>query len=365
MKSFTLKQSLLLLTLLAVTPLFQVQAASTGDDNDEIEFDCMPKGSATSKFKDLEILALEMNTVLCKSLLTVGGKAEDNAYLLSQFSVEAEAILVDRFNAAGLEPAINSQFNAFRAHIDTMTSTIADNDYPSLDATFKPAEVYFTDFTRSPIPNDSDPACKTISGPDGTMTFPSCSGALKDASNAFNNYKQAVTNVHVVNNQPKLDYLKSQWKRYLEKGRSQTLLDVWATSAAFDRYLSQDRLVGPPPAQLFLLRPQAVYEYNGDTQKGDRNQLGLAMEWAGFNFWDARIPWGVSAITVYADYEEEDSVGHGVQFTINNSFSIGWVDRGDTDGVFVTLDFLKVFEDKSSQLDRFKQDPFAWVRNDD
>jgi hypothetical protein len=362
MKVINLVKYLLLINLFTVTSLVQAQAATSND----IEFNCTPKDPiGTSQFKELEKLALKMNGVMCKSLLTLDGKAEDNEFQLSQFSLEAEKILVERFKAAGLEPAINSQFSSFRTQIVKMKKNIANYDYPDLEAEFNPAEFYFTELTRSSIPNNYDSNCKTISGLNGPMTFDSCSGALEDAGTAFNNYKQAVANDHVVNNKPKLDYMSSQWKRYLEKSRSQTLLDVWFTSAVFDSYLSQNRLVGPPSAQLFFLRPQAVYEYNDKTKKGDRNQLGLALEWAGFNMWDAKIPWGLSAITVYADYEEEDSVGLGLQLTVNNSISIGWVDRGDNDGIFVSIDFLKAFEDKNAQFERFKKDPFSWVKGDD
>lgn len=366
MKVLNLTRWFLLLSLFSIVPLIQAQAPDSDDVSNEIKFDCTPKGSVgTSQFKELEKLALEMNTVMCKSLLTLDWKAEDNAFLMAEFSVEAEDILVKRFKAAGLESAINKQFSDFRTHIDKMTKNIVDNDYPGLEAEFNPAEFYFTDFTRSSIPDNNDANCKSMSGPEGTMTFKSCSGALEDAGTAFNNYKLALANLHVVNNKAKLDYMSSQWKRYFKEARSQTLLDVWATSAVFDSYLSQHRLVGPPSVQIFLLRPQAVYEYNDDTKKGDRNQLGLAVEWGGFNVWDAAIPWGLSGISVYADYEEEDSIGHGVQLTINNSASIGWVDRGSSDGVFVSLDFLKLFEDKNAQFERFKKDPFAWVRGDD
>ncbi|UZE95371.1 hypothetical protein [Alkalimarinus alittae] len=110
-----------------------------------------------------------------------------------------------------------------------------------------------------------------------------------------------------------------------------------------------------------MLHPRAVYEFNQDAIKGDRSQLGLGIEWFGVNLWDAMIPIGVSVVSIYADYADKHAIGHGLQLTLNNSASIGWVDRGESNGEFVTLDFLKLREDKHEKLEQYKQDPWKWI----
>ncbi len=65
-------------------------------------------------------------------------------------------------------------------------------------------------------------------------------------------------------------------------------------------------------------------------------------------------PVGVSFVSVYADRSDVDDFGLGVMLHVNNNYSLGvtWRD-GDT-GFFLTVDLLKLFEDKQSNFQKYK-----------
>lgn len=348
--------------LLALNPaLFAAGSDENNGYKSKVTFDCDANSitRAQSRFKGIEKLAIDVDTKLCQSLLTLNGDFTLTRDLLVDFGEQSEALLLERFSNDSVKTAIITQFGHYTDEILEIKGDLQNNDYPKLSVTTVNSTLYFTVPGRvkeSTIADNFDTSCTTVTGDDSNQTpFNMCTEALNDAASAFNNYEVSVTRYRTAQNDPKLNYLSSAWSRYLDKARSQTILDVWVTSAIHDDYYSQRKLVAPHPRQYFLLRPQVVYEFNQDTKKGDRNQLGLGVEWFGVNWWDTKIPFGVGLISVYADYEEADSVGHGFQFTFNNSASIGWVDRGDTEAIFVTLDFLKLWEDKSAKMEQYKK----------
>lgn len=357
------------LILASPTTLFAAGADEQSTNKNTVIFDCNEKSinRTTSRFKELEKLAINIDTKLCQSLLTLDGNVSMVRDLLVDFGKQSETLLLERFSNGSVQDAISTQFTHYTDAILEIKGDLNNNDYPRIDVVPIESKLYFTtsgSVNGSVIADDFDESCTTVTGnSENKKPFDSCTAALGDAKLAFNNYEESVRRYRTAQNDPKLEYLSSSWNRYLDKARSQTILDVWFTSVIHDDYYSQRKLVAPHSRQYFLLHPQVVYEFNQDTKKGDRNQVGLAVEWLGVNWWDTKVPFGVSLISVYADYEEADSVGHGIQFTFNNSTSIGWVDRGETDGIFVTIDFLKLWDDKNAKLEQYKKDPWSWIRS--
>ena len=346
--------------------VFSAQLEEENTDAFNLAFNCFDLEAAPSRFKKLEELALKTDSALCKLMLLQEERDVEVRNQLLKFSTDAQNILLDSFSNESVRYAISYQFGLFENEIVKISEEIQNNNYPRLDTTSVEQTLYFTVPGRSQesvINNNFDPACKKVTGDtENEMPFDSCIEALSDAADAFNNYEKSVRRYRAAQNEPKLKYLRSTWDRYLEKARAQTFLDVWVTSAIHDDYYSQRRLVAPHPRQYFLFRPQVVYEINPDTKKGDRNQVGLSLEWFGVNWWDLKVPFGVSAISVYADYEQEKSVGHGLQLTFDNSYSFGWVKRDDSDGVFISFDLLKLWEDKREKLAQYREDPWGWFR---
>ena len=80
---------------------------------------------------------------------------------------------------------------------------------------------------------------------------------------------------------------------------------------------------------------------------------GLAVEWLGINFWDWKVPFGISYTTTYVDRAGFDDKGKGIMIHINNHYAIGWAEHGDEDTVYVTIDLLKLFERKQQQYQSY------------
>lgn len=360
------------LTTMCVIVLFAGSHVMANQE-DEVSVDCtnIPDGIYDSRFKELRKVAVATNKLLCQSFLQNKSSYSDTVReLLVNYAFEAKSILSQDFNSDDF-PQIGKQLNLFREATRTYNLEISGIDNLDLDTMSVggvPRKLYFSNvgaIQGSKLPTDKKSECAAINPNDNTGNknpYISCKSAFEDAALAFNAYKFSYNEFRYGENEKKLNYLSQQWDKYSSNARSQTFLDVWLTTLIHRSYYQQNKLVAPASTQYFLFRPQVVYEFSSEAKKGDRNQVGLAAEWFGVNWWDLKIPFGVSAISVYSDYEEESSVGHGLQFTINNNMSIGWVHRGDLDNIFVSVDFLKFWEDKSEKIQQYKEDPLAWIK---
>ncbi|MGL6316428.1 hypothetical protein [Vibrio sp. WXL103] len=135
--------------------------------------------------------------------------------------------------------------------------------------------------------------------------------------------------------------LNAEFKRFYRDARYQTPLDAFIAANLFqrDHFRSLD-LVGPPKMQVFTLRPSLVFEHLHDASKGDRDDVSIALEIIGVNWWELGI--GASFTTIYHDRKDTDTFGFGGSIHIKNKFTVGYVFRDDDKGsVFVNLDLLE------------------------
>lgn len=183
---------------------------------------------------------------------------------------------------------------------------------------------------------------------------------VKDCKNAFNLWGNAAspfqylyTNRVQEQNGQKIIKLQDQWKTFINESRYQTPLDVWATTAWYSDQFKSNHLSGPPSSQLFLLHPAIVYEYLPDADKGSREDVSIAIEWAGINWW--RSGFGFSVTSIYKDRKDQPSVGTGATFHIKNQYSIGYIYRDDgDDSIFFNIDLLEWFGDKEEKYKKYK-----------
>lgn len=149
---------------------------------------------------------------------------------------------------------------------------------------------------------------------------------------------------------------EAKWDKFSDNSRFQTYIDVAFTSWVYrDHFSRSDDLITPPPLQLYALRPSLVYEHLSDAPNGDRDEVAIALEWLGFNAWDLKIPFGVSVTSVYSDRAEGKSVGHGLTFHVNNSFSFGFANRGSGDNSFyVNFELMDWFGENQDMLKRYR-----------
>ena len=196
-----------------------------------------------------------------------------------------------------------------------------------------------------------DPACQSIDG----VSYTNCKDAIDNISIAFNIYSSPYKEDILKDNQELLDTMSSDWKRFIDEARNQTIVDVWFNTLLNPWHYEKDHLVSPSKFQLFLAHPAVVYEHIKDAQKGEQDKAALAMEWLGVNWWDLPVPIGVSWVTVYSDRSTATSVDQGIMIYIDNKYAIGWVDADEGDGIFVSVDILKMVSNKNDQFKKYKK----------
>jgi len=188
---------------------------------------------------------------------------------------------------------------------------------------------------------------------------PTCEELLTALEIAINQYKEPYVRLSAGATTKNISVLRKSWDRYFEEARSQTLWDAALTTKLEEDYLTQDKLVGPMQRQWFLVHPSLVIENVSDAIDGEETQQGLAVEWVGVNWWNKEtspvgIPIGVSLASIYSSRPTVDDSGHGVMFTFNNSFSIGWAKHDDEDGLYVSVDFLGLLTAKKERWSDYK-----------
>lgn len=210
----------------------------------------------------------------------------------------------------------------------------------------------FTDWDRQGIAEVDSEECKSTTGR-------SCKILLESLAIAINQYKEPYVKFTSADFTEKVSVLNTLWERYFETARSQTLWDAVLTTTMEQDYLAQDRLVGPMPKQWFLVHPSIVIENVGSAAEGNQVKQALAVEWIGVNWWSKQsspigYPFGVSLASIYSDRPEVEDSGHGVMFTFNNAFSIGWADHDGDNGVYVTIDLLNLFAEKKERWNHYR-----------
>lgn len=183
---------------------------------------------------------------------------------------------------------------------------------------------------------------------------PSCKALLSDLEKAIQPYKYAYVRKSAAKVAKEIARLNTQWKHYLEVSRSQTLLDITLTTFMNREYLLGNQLTGPMDLQWFALHPGLIIENVNTSADGENDQLGVAIEWLGINWWDKRtspvnIPIGLSLTSIYSDRPDVEDVGHGLMLHLDNSYSIGWASHDGDQGYYVSVDLMKLFDSRSSQ----------------
>jgi hypothetical protein len=181
-----------------------------------------------------------------------------------------------------------------------------------------------------------------------------CAEAFQELQNAVSPFQFPFSNGVLVDNGNKLKTLQSDWRNFIDNARYQTPLDVWFTTLLQgDRFNGKD-LVGPPNVQWFLLRPTIVYEHLDDVETGNKDEISLAVEWAGVNFW--RYGFGLSATSTYRDQKDVSPASIGLTFHIKNKYSFGVSHRKDGgNSLFFNIDLLEWFGENKEKYKKYKK----------
>jgi hypothetical protein len=315
-----------------------------------------------TQFKSLKELSANVGPILCK-----------------------HALLVDTEDVEGFEQAL---FNYAKLSKTTIQSTYPESLFPGVNAITEQWENQLKNYALkldylNPISFFSD---ETKRDADGNKQFilrvklppenqnnlswalgqaqenkcketsygMGCREASDNLESAINPAFILLNNVIAEKNGKLLGKLQTDWKNFIKEARYQTPLDVWATTTVQPNKFNGSDLVGPPEVQLFLLRPSIVFEHVNELEKGDKDDVSLAIEWAGMNWWQNGF--GFSLTSIYNDRKEADAVGHGLTLHIKNKYSFGYVHRKDDNGsFFFNIDLLEFFGENKDVYKQYKQ----------
>lgn len=155
--------------------------------------------------------------------------------------------------------------------------------------------------------------------------------------------------------------LDADWAQFTKEARSQTFTDIWLTTFLYNRTENFDHyLQGPPKTQYFTLHPSIIIENVSDALDGEQLNEAIAIEVIGFNRWKGAmvcfgLPCGASVIATYSDRPDIKESGWGLMVHLDNKYSFGATKHGKHTGFFVTLDLLKIFESKKTQIEAYRK----------
>ncbi|MDV7104611.1 hypothetical protein R3X26_09410 [Vibrio sp. TH_r3] len=339
--------------------------------NDQCDFETViSKPQTFSKwFAEYDKYITQKALIACQAIYY----DKDNIPKVSEYWSDDELKEILQTNLAELDRAFsldeNEPFTTLRKNYITWqseTSLPIDNDGVPRPASFDSRTINFDKeyflTTTSGLPRDkSERFTLTKEQNDYCQTQFVEAKDCVDVFNAFNQINdklgvfQKLNTIQQHNAYVALQNVK--WDKFSDNSRFQSMIDIGFTSWVYREHFSRaDDLIAPPPLQLFALRPSIVYEHLSDAPKGDRDEPALALEWVGFNAWDLSIPFGVSLTSVYADREIGKSVGHGLTFHLNNSFSFGFANRsGEGTSYYINLELMDWFGDNADMLNAYKK----------
>jgi len=352
MSSRPVRLAAILVCLSPVTALGQ----SDGEPDNSVQ--CVaPAGQASTRFAELQEKAMDLNRRVCLALFNgdFDSFEETQKGLYNGFGLEAIE--------TATEQLANSSVTDWRVPFGDWlerisTSEFRNKDIREMSVTVNLAGTNVMFFGNTASAAEIGDALNTSCGPQRNQ---SCLEVLKDLAVAINVYNDSYANFALQSTRTRLGELSGEWDAFLENGRSQTLLDLVATTLLERSHFKKDYLVGPPKRQWALLHPSLVIEHAEAAMPGDKDEMAVAIEWLGVNWWsDASplfdVPFGIALASVYSDRPGMKSVGHGVMLHLDNRYSIGWATRSGDSSYYLTVDLLKFIEDKEQQFNRYKNE---------
>ena len=232
-------------------------------------------------------------------------------------------------------------------HIQTLYDAILDG-LPFRNFEIDKASLtYSVSGTNLAVISDNN-KCESI------LSHENCYDLLEKLQIALNMTNEAINAYEIAEVSKTIGLYSKQWEKYFEKARSQTFIELGLNTYLYRDKLRKNSFVPPPKYQAILLHPSIVLEQVPADEDGGEFKEALSMEWIGINWWNLKIPFGVSLVTTVSDRKDIDDLGHGVLFHVHNNYSIGVTTHDGEPGFMITLDLLKLFEDKKSNLKKFQ-----------
>ena len=348
--------------------IVNVHAEDTSNESN-IQFSCITDNKVESiHFKEIQKAARKVNQSICDAILVPTRKSITDGFPrdeVTAFGILVKKNVKTKFQGEVLKALEEEKIGTLDKQLNYFVETLSTGvTYPKAMPRFNvlkggtpraPLHHYF--FTgaqefQGEINREKNSKCK-----DHFVDKPLCSTVLQQLDDAIFPYQRNANAFTAYDTRIKLNALSAQWDAYFDSARAQTFADIFLTTLIEKSHFKTDHLVGPPERQWFLFRPNIVLEYIENAPDGENMGLALSIEWIGVNWWRDSIigiPFGVSATTLYSDRPEVKDVGHGVTLYFDNKYAIGYVNHDGNAGFFASVDLFKLFEDKSKQVDRYK-----------
>jgi hypothetical protein len=197
-------------------------------------------------------------------------------------------------------------------------------------------------------PND-EIKCTKISG------APSCVELLEEFVQLHADIHNLQTEYERIAILKKLKILRAEWKPFLEHMKAQTWLELLVNRQAYRN--ESDTFSAPPSSQWIVLHPTVLIENVAAAADGENTQEALGIEVFGMNWWKQDkwyVPSGISALAVYSDRSNINDMGYGLALHFLSSYTIGYTNHGGEDGLTVSVDLIKIFQDKNKAFESYR-----------
>ena len=241
-------------------------------------------------------------------------------------------------------------FEAVRDLIDLEKPT-----YPTLTMSLADLPEIVQSETAKPFAPADVEACDKLAGKGKDGSERTCRDVLDEVRSLFEYARSTLTAGRALEFTEQVASLGKQWDDFLFHSRSQTILELAANSAIY-RANEPLQFGLPPNRQLIILHPNVVIENVSGAIDGDKTMDARMVEVFGLNWWNQMrwyLPTGVSAIALYADRADVDDVGYGLAVHFRSVYTLGYADHGGDDGFFISMDLLKLVQDKKGILDKY------------
>lgn len=318
----------------AITPVLAVDRCNSKEDNEN-----------TSAFQNSFEAAKNLAKELCEKHI----KQEETP---SEQTVESIREKADIWKMAAL--AETDSLKTAEIDLSVIIGHIYDEiingePYVTLEVERSPS-LFYKASDGVQIPIDDNSRCMSLG------SGLNCYKTLTQFSKITKTINSSVNVVTLDETYKQLGLYSNAWSKYFTKARSQTFIELSMNTWRYSDELQKGKNVPPPSSQLILLHPSVAIEYVDNAVDGQQQKEALVMEWIGMNWWDLSVPLGFSVVSSYTDRQGLDDHAWGLMFHFYNNYSIAYTHRSGGDGVMFTVDLLKLFEDKKTNLDNYKNE---------
>tara|TARA_R110001599_G_scaffold89364_1_gene236539 strand:- start:669 stop:1835 length:1167 start_codon:yes stop_codon:yes gene_type:complete len=152
-----------------------------------------------------------------------------------------------------------------------------------------------------------------------------------------------------------LDRVTKEWEAFRTKTKPQMPWELGMNGASFSKSYTSGFL--PPPSfQWIALHPGIAVDNLSTAADGNQMTEAFMLEIIGLDFWKQDrwyLPTGSSVTVLYADRADTSDFRWGLSFVFNNSMIIGPSVHGKDYGVFLTLDLMELFNNRSEIFEEF------------